>query len=172
MSTRDRLSEARDEALGSEGEGQGSPPPRSQGGRRWTAEQRAAAKQRMKDKWADGTAPRNRPRGAPAPEPPPEPPRPVEVTEEEARAWGRLGGSIWRLAGPMIGLQELNDEQKLELGRALAPVVKKWTPFLDKWAEETNLAMVVFVLWDVTRIRKKPEPEAEPRDVEFEDVTE
>jgi len=62
-----------------------------------------------------------------------------------------LSKTVWGLAGPMFHFRPLNGEQADRMGAALAPVLAKYLPSLDRWSLELNLAVVVYQLGTETR---------------------
>lgn len=124
---------------------------------------RAAAIKAGMDRRRAAGKPIGRPRKSAAAAAEPEPaPVPEPVTEAEIQGYAAVGKTLWSLAGPMLHLRNLNESEGCMLGEALAPVCKKWIPFMDRWAEETNLAMCLLILYQSTR---------EPKQEGVEDAT-
>jgi len=80
-----------------------------------------------------------------------EPPEETPITETEVAAYGVLGGTLWKLLGPYVRVNPLDSEQQRELGKAMAPLGRKWAPFLDKWSLEFNFVLVVVSLYEQTK---------------------
>ena len=79
---------------------------------------------------------------------------PPEVTETDIAGAAMLGGMVWGLVGKIVGMRALEKSESRELGEALAPVLAKYLPLLNEYAAEATLAVVVFGLWERTKIEK------------------
>jgi hypothetical protein len=82
---------------------------------------------------------------------------PKPITPEEVQAYGTLGATVWGLVGPFAGVGPLDGEQTLALGGALAPLGRKYVPFLDRWQEEINAVVVVVSLYHATKLPSEPQ---------------
>lgn len=164
MSVKETVGETIDRlgAQDEKGEGKPSPSSRSGGGNNWSDAQRRAQSERMKARWADGTAPRN-PRKSSKRRPEPERGQEIRTppSDAEIAAYGVLGGVIWKLAGRMAGLRPLNPEEQAEFGSALAGVGHKYAPFLDRWAEEVTLGITIIALVEATKLPRGETPAPE-----------
>lgn len=92
---------------------------------------------------------------------PEEGPAPIEVDEGDIAAASAIGQTVWDIAGPMFRMRPLTEDQAGRLGKALAPIVKKYLPLLADWQHEVNLALVVFAL-----ARECALPKADPSEAQ------
>lgn len=68
---------------------------------------------------------------------------PKPITEAEIAAYAMVGGMVWKLAASWAHLEELTEEERWELGEAIAPVAEKYLPMLGDYVPEWSLALVV-----------------------------
>jgi len=124
---------------------------------RWTEEKRREASERMKAGHAAGTAPKGRGTHKAKPVPVVEP-----ITEEEERMIGLMIGSLWNLGGGMMKLAAMDKQDEHTMGRAAAPVIRKYLPMLGDWSLEVTLLMVTAMMVTAKRAQwKKEHPEDE-----------
>lgn len=81
---------------------------------------------------------------------------PYVATDDGIALCGMVGGTLWQLAGPMIGLRPLTEPEKDQLGRALDPLLWKYLPALGDWQIEFNAVLTVLALVTATRVAKEP----------------
>lgn len=83
-------------------------------------------------------------------------PKAEPPTAEEIQAYAFLGSTLWDIAARFFKLESLTAEESTKLGGALAPVINRWAPSLDAWANEFNLAILVIGLVQSHRRAKDP----------------
>lgn len=149
---------AKAERLG--GGASASPP--SSDGNRWSPERKAAASERMKAAHAAGIAPKGRKPGASSSKAVPEP-----ITPEEEKMVGVMIGALWNVAGPMVKLSKLDEEEQFTIGRAAVPVMRKYLPMLGDWQAEITLLVVTATLVTAKRAQWKSE---HPEDTTIPDI--
>jgi hypothetical protein len=92
------------------------------------------------------------------PSPEPEDDGPAEVTPEDERDAGFLGGVLWRIVGTFTKNRPLTPEEQSELGPPLARVMAKYLPDLTEYAPEISLVVVVWGLFERTKVSVEDYP--------------
>lgn len=87
---------------------------------------------------------------------------PVQVGPAEIAVAAKLGAMLWKLSTLITGRRELNEQEKQDFGEALAPVIVKYAPMLDRWGDELVLGMTIWTLWESTGKKEEKKPESEP----------
>jgi hypothetical protein len=82
----------------------------------------------------------------------------IEVDDGDIQVAAEVGGVLWDIVGPFARLRSLDESQRLRLGRALAPLIKKYLPLLADWQYEAAALLCVMALARETRIPKEPKP--------------
>lgn len=88
------------------------------------------------------------------------PPDEDPITDQEIASYAFLGNTVWSISARIFKMELLTDEEQLQLGTAMAPVVRKYLPMLGDYGPETVLITVVAGLV-ITHQKKKP-VEGEP----------
>jgi len=99
---------------------------------------------------------------------------PYKASEASVQGAALLGATLWRIAGPMVKLDALTEDEALELGQALDPILYKYVPMVSEWREELNALVVIVGLFGATRARyvaeHPPRPSNGVRDVAHTEV--
>jgi hypothetical protein len=83
----------------------------------------------------------------------------IVVDEGDVAVAAEIGGVLWDMIGPFARCRPLDEPQKLRLGRALAPLIKKYLPLLADWQYEGAALLCVMALARETHIPKEVSPE-------------
>jgi hypothetical protein len=78
---------------------------------------------------------------------------PYKATPEGIASAQLLCATAWTIAGPMLKLDSLTEDEAEQLGKAVDPILHKYVPMLDTWREEINLTVAVVGAFQVTRQR-------------------
>jgi hypothetical protein len=76
--------------------------------------------------------------------------------ENSVKASAAMGMMVWFLASKMLPVRELTEEEGMQLGESLDPVLCKWMPMLGAWMYEANLLFCIIMLYMATKIEKGP----------------
>ena len=74
--------------------------------------------------------------------------------EQSVKASMAMGMTVWFLASKMLPIRELTEDEGMQLGEALDPVLCKWIPILGEWKYEANLMVCIVMLYLATKIEK------------------
>lgn len=77
-----------------------------------------------------------------------------------------MGMTVWFLASKMLPVRELTEEEGMQLGEALDPVLCKWIPILGAWKYEANLLVCIVMLYMATKVDKTVTKEAPSEEVD------
>ncbi len=95
---------------------------------------------------------------------------PYKASPEGIATSALLMGTLWKVAGPMLKLDALTEDEATQLGAAVDPILHKYVPLLDAWREEINLAVALVGAYEVTKRRYRDEhPEEFVRKAKFYD---
>lgn len=124
--------------------------------RRQLSRQREAGRERTEDEPEDRAREADRAEGE-------------AYQKDDARiaAFAQLGRAVWQIAGSRMGYRPLSDDEATMLGEAMDPVAHKYLGFLNQYAAEVNLACVILMLTQTTKITEPIEP---PKPTEAEVV--
>ena len=87
-----------------------------------------------------------------------EKPKTAEELEQEARMSAFLFATVWGISTTFTKHRDISDDEALNVGRALAPVLAKYLPSMAGYALEINLLLGVGMVWTSTAPpKKKPE---------------
>jgi len=86
------------------------------------------------------------------PDVPKEIPRTAEDIKNGAQMCAFLVATLWGILAPFIKHRDITDQEALQLGSALDPVLYKYLPGLSGYTLEINLLLVVGTVWQATAI--------------------
>lgn len=87
---------------------------------------------------------------SPKPERPPYVPDPASI-----QACAYMSKTLWTFVAGFTKHRMVTDEEALQIGGAIDPLLWKYLPAMADWKEELNLAMVLMAIWNAT----SPPPE-------------
>lgn len=83
----------------------------------------------------------------------------LTVTDGDVEAAAAIGDVLWDMVGPVARCGPLNGEQKTRLGKALAPLIKKYMPLLGDWQHECAAVLCIMALARETHVPKEDTPQ-------------
>lgn len=91
----------------------------------------------------------------------PETPVVVEVEPGDIEMAAGLGATVWDIIAPIVRVKPLDEAQTERLGRALAPLMRKYMPLLADWQYEAAAVLCIFALARECRYTKEELAEME-----------
>lgn len=86
--------------------------------------------------------------------------RPIEpASEAEVQAHTFLAGTVWKISARLFKMEDLLEDERQQLGEAIAPVVAKYMPQFEQYAPEANLIIMVGGLIIAKQKKAAPKPD-------------